>query len=90
METPDQQLDPKEWNLFIGSSKLSLESVLLRKGNELSSIQIGYLYILHPVVYHVTNVYLGAVNTTVHYFFFIYIVGGGGGWKKGPHDTAAS
>ena len=33
--------DPTEWRLFIGSSKLSLKTVLLHKRNCLPSVQIG-------------------------------------------------
>jgi hypothetical protein len=74
MEAPDQQFEPKEWNLFVGSSKLSFISVLLHDGNELLSIQIAHFHFLHPVAYHVTNVYFGAVNTTHIKMFNIRVI----------------
>lgn len=42
-------------------------SVLLHNGNELHSIHIAHFYFLYLFVYHVKNVYLGAVGTTIDY-----------------------
>lgn len=67
MEIPGQQIERNERILFIDSSKLCFMSVLLHNGNDLHSIQIAHFYFLYPVVYHVKNVYLGAISTTIDY-----------------------
>ena len=42
MEAFEQQHDPKEWRLFIDSSRNSLKAVLIHIGNEKPSIPIAY------------------------------------------------